>query len=102
MNALVSCWDEAGCASAMVPVHLDEQSVLLLQHVCQHHTPWLSMHAIMTACHVAGIGTEELAQWFDAQNRPVEDLLQLSSDADIISFSHFLPLQVRPPQAVLL
>lgn len=57
---------------------------------------------MMTACHAADIGTEELAQWFDAQNQPVEDLIRLSSDADVISFSHFLPLQVRPPQTVFL
>ena len=43
----------------------------------------------------AAIGTEGLAQWFDAQNEPVEQLLDMSHDADVISFSHFLPFQVR-------
>ncbi|KAK9816317.1 hypothetical protein WJX74_000882 [Apatococcus lobatus] len=45
-----------------------------------------------------GIGTEELAQWFDAQNEPAEQILDMSHDADVISFSHFLPLQALLPE----
>lgn len=54
----------------------------------------------MTACLLVGgevSGSIELAAWFDSLNEGSswDHMLQERDECDVISFSHFLPLQVN-------